>query len=296
MMDWDKLRVFHAVGEAGSFTKAGENLNLSQSAVSRQISALERDLSVPLFNRHARGLVMTEQGELLFKTVWEILDKLENTKTRLADSSEKPFGPLRVTATVGLGSVWLTPRMGEFAKLYPDVKLQLLLANEELDLQTRKADVAIRLRQPVQQGLIQRKLFTVHNHIYASPNYLKEYGIPRKLEDLNDHKILAFGPAPDYLKEINWLVTAGRTGLPPRDPIMLIDNIYGLKRAVLADIGIAMLPDYIVNDQAQLVVLLPECETPSYDTYIVYTEELRHSKRVSVFRDFLYGTSRSWSF
>ncbi len=295
-MDWDKLRIFHAVAEAGSFTKAGEVLHLSQSAVSRQIAALEHDLAVPLFSRHARGLVMTEQGELLFNTVWEILGKLERTRTRLTDSGEKPFGTLRVTTTVGLGSIWLTPRMGGFVKLYPDIKLKLLLSNEELDLQTRKADVAIRLRQPVQQGLIQRKLFTVHNHLYASPNYLKEYGIPRTLDDLEKHQIIAFGATPDYLREINWLETAGRAGKSPREPVMLIDNIYGLKRAVLAGIGIAMLPDYIVDKESQLVSLLPECKPPSYDTYFVYTEELRNSKRVSVFRDYLYSAARSWSF
>ncbi len=295
-MDWDKLRIFHAVAEAGSFTKAGEVLHLSQSAVSRQIAALEHDLAVPLFSRHARGLVMTEQGELLFKTVWEILGKLERTRTQLTDSGEKPFGTLRITTTVGLGSIWLTPRMGDFVKLYPDITLKLLLSNEELDLQTRKADVAIRLRQPVQQGLIQRKLFTVHNHLYASPNYLKEYGIPRTLDDLENHQIIAFGATPDYLREINWLETAGRAGKSPREPVMLIDNIYGLKRAVLAGIGIAMLPDYIVEKQAQLVSLLPECKPPSYDTYFVYTEELRNSKRVSVFRDYLYQAARSWSY
>ncbi len=295
-MDWDKLRIFHAAAEAGSFTHAGESLNLSQSAVSRQIAALERDLNVPLFNRHARGLVLTEQGRILNRTAQDIMRKLQSTRARLTDTSDKPYGPLRVTTTVGLGSAWLTPRMGEFVSLYPDIELQLILSNSELDLQTLQADIAIRLRQPIQQGLIQRKLFTVHNHIYASPDYLRIHGIPHSLDDLNNHRIMTFGPSPEYLKEINWLETAGNRSQTPRRPVLRIDNLYGLKQAVQAGIGIAMLPDYLVGHSTRLTPLLHDVDTPSFDTYFVYTEELRHSKRVAVFRDFLYGTARHWSY
>lgn len=295
-MDWDKLRIFHAAAEAGSFTHAGESLNLSQSAVSRQIAALERDLNVPLFNRHARGLVLTEQGRILNRTAQDIMRKLQTTRARLTDTSDKPYGALRVTTTVGLGSAWLTPRMGEFVSLYPDIELQLILSNAELDLQTLQADIAIRLRQPIQQGLIQRKLFTVHNHIYASPDYLRIHGIPHSLEDLNNHRVMTFGPSPEYLKEINWLETAGRKSQAPRRPVLRIDNLYGLKQAVQAGIGIAMLPDYLVGHSTRLTPLLHDVDTPSFETYFVYTEELRHSKRVSVFRDFLYGTARHWSY
>ena len=110
-MDWDKLRIFHAAAEAGSFTHAGEALSISQSAVSRHISALERDLNVPLFHRHARGLVLTEQGELLYRTAQEVFSKLATTQILLADSRGKPSGELKVTTTRALGTGWLTPRL-----------------------------------------------------------------------------------------------------------------------------------------------------------------------------------------
>ena len=96
-MDWDKLRIFQAAAEAGSFTHAGETLGLSQSAVSRQVSALEADLSAPLFHRHARGLILTEQGETLLKAVHDVSLKLEAVRSRLIDSRDKPTGDLRVT-------------------------------------------------------------------------------------------------------------------------------------------------------------------------------------------------------
>ena len=180
-MDWDKIRIFYTVAEAGSFTRAGDDLNLSQSAVSRQISALERELKAPLFHRHARGLILTEQGDLLFRAARDMRMRLETTRARLVETSERPSGDLKVTATVGLGSIWLAQRIGEFLDLYPDVRVELILTNEELDLAMREADVAIRLRRPAQPDLIQRRLFTVHFHAFASKDYIKRFGEPKSL-------------------------------------------------------------------------------------------------------------------
>src|SRR5690606_34160743 len=192
-MDWDKLKVFHAAAEAGSFTHAGEQLGLSQSAVSRQVSALEQALNVSLFHRHARGLILTAQGELLYLTAPEGLMKLESARAKLTDSRERPNGDLKVTTTVGLGAHWLTPKIGEFIDLYPDIRISLITTDEELDLAMREADVAIRLRIPTQPDLIQRKLFSVHFHAYASPDYLKRFGTPRTHEELDHHRVLLLG-------------------------------------------------------------------------------------------------------
>jgi len=296
-MDWDKLRIFHAAAQAGSFTHAGENLNMSQSAVSRQVSALEQDLGVALFHRHARGLILTEQGEHLFRTVNDVMLKLEGVRSRLAESSEKPTGPLRITTTVGLGSTWLTDRIHEFIDLYPDVNLQLILDDEELDLGMREADVAIRLRQPVQPDLIQRRLFTVHMHLYASPSYLQRFGWPQTLADLDAHRIVSFGvPVPQYLKDVNWLEVAGREPGNPRQAILRINNLLSIKNAIAKGIGIAVLPDYMVENDPGLERLLPEADVPSFATYFVYPSELKNSARVHVFRDFLVAKAQNWSF
>src|ERR1700751_1324175 len=120
-MDWDKLKVFHAAAEAGSFTHAGEQLGLSQSAVSRQVSALEESLAVSLFHRHARGLILTEQGDLLYKTVHEGFAKLNAVENSLTETKDNPEGPRRVTTTVAFGSVWLTSRLKEFIRAYPGI-------------------------------------------------------------------------------------------------------------------------------------------------------------------------------
>src|SRR5688572_4965742 len=256
-MDWDKLKVFHVVADAGSFTHAGEALGLSQSAVSRQISALEQELKVPLFHRHARGLILTEQGELLFRTAHDVFMKLEAVRTMLSDSKEKPNGELRITTAVGLGSYWLSSRIGEFMDLYPGIRIQLLMSDEELDVSMREADVAIRLWQPVQPDLIQRKLFTVHFHAYATADYLKRFGTPRSLEELDNHRIVLLGGStvPNYLQNRNWLTEVARNGKGPRTACLVINNIMGVMRACQRGLGVALLPDYLVEENVGLVQL-----------------------------------------
>jgi DNA-binding transcriptional LysR family regulator len=295
-MDWDRLRIFHAVADAGSFTHAGHDLGLSQSAVSRQISALEQELNVPLFHRHARGLILTEQGEMLYRTAHDVFTKLAAAQARLMDSKDKPTGELRVTTTVGLGSVWLTPRIAEFIELYPEISVVMLLEDRELDLSMREADVAIRFRRPVQPDLIQRKLFTVHQHLYASPNYIRRRGQPKSLADLDNHSILIFGATTGFFNNINWLETAGKADGDGRRSVLKVNNVYGLRRAVEAGLGIASLPDYIIGKNSSLVQIQLPVETPEFDTYFVYPEELRDSKRIGVFRDFLVSKAKEWSF
>lgn len=296
-LDWDKVRIFYTAAEAGSFTHAGDGLGLSQSAVSRQVGALERDLGVPLFHRHARGLILTEQGEHLFRTAKEMMLKLEATRARLTDSRERPNGELRVTTTLGLGSNWLTPRLGEFLDLFPEVRLQLLLTDDELDLSMREADVAIRLRQPVQGDLIQRRLFTVHFHAYASSDYIKGHGQPKDVSELDEHRILTYGGVtPSYLMDVHWLTTVGRDPKNPRQAALTVNNITALKRAVERGIGIAVLPDYLIDPDSGLVQVLNAADMPSLDSYLVYPEEMKSVARVQVFRDFLVSKAQRWTF
>ncbi|WP_074381309.1 LysR family transcriptional regulator [Bartonella doshiae] len=297
-LDWDKLRVFHAAAEAGSFTHAAQKLHLSQSAISRQVSALEQEVGVSLFQRHARGLILTEQGEILYRTAHDVLMKLENVRSKLSESCEKPTGQLRVTSTFGMGAGWLVERMPEFLSLYPDMRIQLLFADEELDLTMRHADCAVRLHQPQQPDLIQRKLFTIHMHVYASKNYLVNYGKPEKLSELDAHRIISYGqPVPSYLSGLNWLEKAGRSDGSSRVPVLQINNIISIKKALMCDFGIAVLPDYIVNNDERLVRLFPDMvDIPSFDTFFCYPEALKNLAKLNAFRDYIFLKAREWSF
>lgn len=296
-MDWDKLRIFHAAAEAGSFTHAGDTLNLSQSAVSRQVSALEHELGVSLFHRHARGLILTEQGELLMRTTEDVINKLAAVKAELADSKGRPTGSLRVTTTVGLGSTWLATRVNEFLDLYPGINLELILNDDEIDISMRQADVAIRLRAPTQPDLVQRKLFTVHFHAYASPGYLERFGQPKSTNDLDNHRLIVFGEnAPEFLREMNWLAIAGKDDGEARIPALAVNSVVAIKNAVDNGTGLALLPDYIIEPDSELIAVMTDAEIPSFDTYFVYPEELRNTARVTVFRDFLLANARRWEF
>lgn len=296
-MDWDKLRVFHSAAEAGSFTHAGEVLRMSQSAVSRQVSALEKDLGVPLFHRHARGLVLTEQGEVLFRTASEVLTKLQTAETLLGDSTTKPAGDLRITASTGLGSVWVTQRLREFIELYPDIRIELVLNDEPVDLSMRVADVAIWAREPMHNDLIRRPLFSMQIHAYASNSYIRKFGAPQKIQDLDRHRLVSFmGNPPPHLAPINSLETLGREGRSPRVPTMRASTVLAVKYAVRGGIGVGLIPDYLTAEETELVPVLREIDMPTLPIYFVYPEELRTAKKVQVFRDFLVSKSRQWKY
>jgi DNA-binding transcriptional LysR family regulator len=297
-MDWDKLRIFHAVASAGSFTHAGQSLGLSQSAVSRQISALEEEISTPLFQRHARGLTLTDEGELLYSAVADVLSRLAAAEEQLKNIHESPRGPLKITSSHGIGAYWLLPRMKDFLKEYPEVEIHLLMDDHELDLSQREADLAIRMRAPVQADLIQRRLFTVHYHMYASKDFLKQ-GAPKSLEDICSHAIVVYGEtAGPEIKEINWLLEHYRKTFKPgcKGSIMRVNNITGILKAVEAGLGIGVLPDYVAAGNPELARVLPDVPAPSFDVHLVYADALRQSKRVAAFRDFLVKGSKDWQY
>jgi len=297
LQDWDKLRIFHAAAESGSFTHAAEKLNMSQSAVSRQISALEENLGLKLFIRHARGLVLTEVGEQLFGTAHRMTWELQNVQSQIDESQDAPSGSLIVTTTVGIGSTWLASRIHEFLSLYPTIQLEIKLTDTDLDLAMREADVAIRLHPPGQSDMIQRKLFTMHLHIYAAKSYIEKNGAPQTVEELDNHRILTFGsPVPSFLGDLNYLETLGRPESNPRAASLRVNAISGLVQACRAGIGIAMIPDYAVTEADELERLLVQLDLPAFDSYFVYPPALKNSKRVAVFRDFLVDSARKWSY
>ena len=284
-MDWDKLRIFHSVAEKGSLTHAGDVLHLSQSAVSRQIRALEESLNVTLFHRHARGLILTEQGELLFDATQAMVKRLDATAARIRDSEDEVFGELRVTTTTGFGTLWLAPRLARLYEKYPALKIDLMLEERVLDLPMREADVAIRMKEPSQADLIRKRLMNIKMRLYASPEYLAAHGTPQQMEDMSQHRLICQHPGTAQVAAGALLVAELMTHDVPST--LHVNNYFGVLQGVLNHLGIGVLPDYITEDFPNLVRVLPEVESGEVPVFLAYPEELRHSKRVAVFRDFV---------
>ncbi|SEN65047.1 transcriptional regulator, LysR family [Palleronia salina] len=285
MMDWDKLRVFHAVADAGSLTHAGDVLHLSQSAVSRQIRSLEEALDTTLFHRHARGLILTEQGELLHDATSSMNRRLETAAARIRDSREEVFGELRVTTTTGFGTLWLVPRLPKLYAQYPELKIDLMLEERVLDLPMREADLAIRMKEPSQADLIRKRLNTVRMRLYAMPDYLERVGTPETLDDLPDHRLISMHNTATQVAAGEVLVQSLMSiGIPST---LTVNNYFGVLQGVLAGLGIGVLPDYVIADFPAIKRVLPDVESAEIPVYLAYPEELRNSKRIVAFRDFV---------
>ena len=285
-MDWDKLKIFHNVALDLNISEAANKMNISHSSISRQISSLERDLKVSLFQRHARGLSLTEQGKILFKTVHDIFGKIAWTEAQLTDSKEKPTGSLKIAATVAFGTTWLAPRMTKFINSYPDIDVSIKIENKYTDLSQGEADVALRLKEPTQMDLIRFPLYEFQFKIYSSPEYIEKFGIPSDVKDLSNHRIVAFGKDVEpSISDVNCILD-----LIPKSKkykVLYISNMYGVMRAIAAGAGIGALPDYMKTTKNNLVPILPEANTPKATIYFTYPSELKGSKKIEALRDFL---------
>ena len=284
-MDWDKLRIFHAVADAGSLTHAGDTLHLSQSAVSRQVRALEDSLSTTLFHRHARGLILTEQGELLFDATVAMNKRLEAAAARIRDSEEEVFGELRVTTTIGFGSLWLAPRLSKLYELYPDLTIDLMLEEKVLDLPMREADVAIRMKEPSQADLVRKRLMNIRMRLYASPDYIAKNGTPERIEDISAHRLICQNPRSAQVA--SGLALVQRLMTYNVNSMLTVNNYFGVLQSVIHGLGIGVLPDYSTQDSDRVVRVLPDVESVEVPVYLAYPEELRQSKRIAAFRDFV---------
>jgi DNA-binding transcriptional LysR family regulator len=287
-MDWDKLKTFYYVAKAGSFTHAVGTLNLSQSAISRQILQLEDRLGAQIFQRHPRGLILTKQGEILFQTVRRMLSEIELTKTLIKEEEGQLKGVLKIATSNALANIWLINFVPGFLERYPNIRLCIIGNDNEMDLKVGEADAAIQRYIPHQPDLIQRFLLSCHLKLYASQGYLDKFGVPETPEDLDHHHLLTFGEdirRPN--KNINWMLKLGVKPGYVREPYLRINSALGLRRAAEAGLGIAALSKECEPQEITLVNVLPKNEGPVVDLRYVYPDQLKNSRRVLAFGDYL---------
>lgn len=281
-MDWDRLRIFHSVANAGSFTKASQTLNVSQSAISRQVNLLEEELGIPLFHRIARGLSLTHAGQDLYETAQNVFAKLETAKAEIGDLKRYPRGYLRVATPLTFGSLWLSPYLQEFLDKYPHVRMTLLLKDEEVSLHMREADISISTFPVQSPDLITCEPVLFRVRAYASRSYLKTYGTPETAQDLDHHHLIVFGKEiPFVYTELDFLLTAGTP--KPRIPYSVMNSGQAIFETVRSGLGIAALYEYIVKDDPEIVEVLPYLPPVYVPHYISYPVHLAGLKRIHVF-------------
>ncbi len=288
-MDWDRLRVFHIVAQAGSLTEAGHALGVSQSAVSRQVSSLEKNIGVMLFNRHARGLVLTEQGDHLFKITREIFAQVNAISTVISESKDGLSGNLKVATTVGIGSVWLASRLNKFMQTYPKLQLNIHLTDGDVDFTMREADVAINYRLALPTDyVVQKELGIIRMGVYASKEYVQNFGIPRVAEELDNHRIVAFGESElSPVGNASWLLRFGAKPGVMRVPYLSINNAYGMLQAVKGGVGVAILADFMAADHDDLIELFQDAQTPTMAMYYTYPKSLDGLGRIRALYEFM---------
>ena len=287
-MDWQRLKTFFWVAKAGSFRQASDDLDISAAALSRQIALLEAELRVKLFIRHARGLRLTEMGETLFQSARSIYSETKRAEALLDSNRGEPQGVLKVTTPVSSGEACLAPRVAEFIERFPGIRIELLLSDADLDMSMREADVAIRFESREHPDLVRKRLATIRFYAWATPAYLRKFGIPKRSDDFDDHRLIAYiRPDPADEHAYNWPLWAGRRNKNPRQTYLRTNNLNSAFQAASSGLGIAVLPEYYAWDNPELVQVLPKLNVYRRDLSFLYAPELRSLRRLSSFREFM---------
>lgn len=287
-MDVNQLKTFCSVAKLRSFSKASNEVHLTQSAISRQVAQLEEDLGVRLFIRKRDGIVLTQQGELLLDRARKIVADVETLRNVVAATDMNVKGSLKVSMTVGLASMWVPFFLKKFGEQYPDVSLEILANDEDVILESREADVAIRPLMKGRPDLEQKYLQTFNMKLYASPEYLEKFGIPKTVEDLKNHRLLDYGRGPTPYDEMSWHMKLGLDYGEAHKPYISVNSGSSLFELAEQGLGItALAEEFIAVKPNSLVNVLPEVKGTDVDIFYIYPKELAQFKHITILGDYL---------
>ena len=289
-MKWDRLRLFNIVAQTRNITEPSHILQMSQSALTSQMKALENELGVRLFLRNSDGISLTKAGMRLSSSVQVLASDISKTHNQILEDMDVPSGRLNVTATNAFGALWVAPRMSKFKNLFPDINVALSLRDFEPRVTNFNSDIEVRMTPSVSQDDIQIKLADCRYKIFASNEYILQNGIPKTSSDLDNHKIISYGEdaqPPLDRHRLNWLLTIGKENKRPRKPILEVSSIYGIAKATEVGMGIASLPDWMEFEMIELTEILSQLEGPKMSISLCFNYELRNDSRIRAFKDFM---------
>jgi DNA-binding transcriptional LysR family regulator len=282
------IRAFTKVVQHNSFAAAARDLRLSRSAVSKYVIELEEELGVQLLSRTTRSVTPTENGQAYYERCLVILADLEKADLAAARSQAEVRGLLRVNAPMSFGTLHLARAVADFMEKYPELRIQLILSDQQIDAVQEGFDMTLRIADLPSSSMIARKIAPAHRAICASPTYLAQHGIPQHPNDLREHACLTYG----HLATGNqWKLTG-----PDGDHWIAIpwtlctNNAEVLRDAAVGGRGVALLPTFIAGadiQQGRLTTILTRYKSPEISIYAIYPETRHLSPKVRVFIDFL---------
>ncbi|MDB5566898.1 MAG: LysR family transcriptional regulator [Tardiphaga sp.] len=282
------LRAFVKVVELGSFSEAGRQLRLSRSAISKYVSELEQSLGVQLLNRTTRHASPNENGQAYFERALAVLADLDAADQAVAQAQATPRGLLRVNAPMSFGTLQLGPAIADFMARCPELQIQLVLSDDQVDPTQGGFDVTLRIADLESSSLIARKIVAIERVICASPDYLQQHGVPKAPADLRSHALLTYG----FLLTGNQWKLTGKDGDHWIQPswTLCANNAEVLRDAAIKGRGVALLPTFIAGDalrQGSLQSFLAAYKAPPLTLYAIYPPTRHLAVKVRLFIDFL---------
>ncbi|MFJ1308180.1 LysR family transcriptional regulator [Agrobacterium tumefaciens] len=281
-MNWDDVRLFLSVARSGQFLSAARKLGVNHATLSRRISALEAAIGTQLFLRSTNGCELTEEGQRLLAGAERMETEMLNAQANLGRVDTAVAGTVRIGAPDGLGVSFLAPRLGRLTARYPDLKIQLVPVPRSFSLSQREADIAITIERPEQGRLMFSKLTDYSLGLYASADYLADYGTPDDVEALKRHRRIG------YVEDLIFSPSLNFTGEIMRDwdAAFEISSATGQTEAVRSGAGIGILHNYIAGQYPELLRIMPQL-TISRSYWTAYHESARQLVRVRTVVDFL---------
>jgi DNA-binding transcriptional LysR family regulator len=282
-LDWTALRDFLAVAETGSLSRAARRLGSSQPTLTRRMAALEERLRAELFRRTPRGIELTEAGESILPAARQMEQEAHAIELAISGRDAALAGPVRITATEGLGIHWLTPALAEFQRAHPAIEIQLLIQNQVLNLLQREADIAVRLSRPLQPDLVGRKVGELAFGLFAAREYLERFGRPNAPDELARHHSVAFD------ESARWQTGPGASlerALSAAPVAYRANSGQAQLAAIRAGCGIGAAVCFLAQRHAELEQVLPETEI-ALELWLITHPAMRRSARIRAVFDFL---------
>jgi DNA-binding transcriptional LysR family regulator len=294
------LPSFVKVVELQSFSKAAAVLGMTKSAVSKQVQALEDVLKVRLLNRTTRTVRLTDEGELFYQQARQIVEAAMEAERSVKNLNERPSGMLHINAPESLGNYHLTPALIEFAKLYPDIVLEVQFTNKFINVLEEGVDVTIRVASLTDSSLIARKLSRCQFAFAASPEYLAKHGTPKHPDDLINHRFIEYSYI-ERPREIRYRASDGKSAVAVVTPALRANTNHLQRQATLEGLGVTVLPTFVIGEDiksGKLTHIMKDFTLdPDRSIYALFPHNRHMSAKVRLFVDFIaarFGGTPYW--